>query len=111
MSQWRRRYVSLGLVLAATLGLIYAACYNPAEPVCGFRCGPSGACPDNYACASDGVCHRNGTNPAQICVTPDAPPPVDALDAPGDALDAPPDVPVDTAIDAAIDAAVDAAVD
>ncbi|HEY1555609.1 MAG TPA: hypothetical protein VGF94_12315 [Kofleriaceae bacterium] len=41
------------------------ACYTPPEPNCGFVCGSGGACPDDYTCASDNVCHRNGS-PADL---------------------------------------------
>jgi len=115
MSQRRRRFGCLGAALVAALGLSYAACYAPAEPVCGFRCGPNNACPDDYACAGDGVCHLNGSQPSVVCLTPDAPPGDTPDDGPNDATDAgdaPADVPVDVPPDAAIDGGtIDAAVD
>jgi hypothetical protein len=119
MSQRRRRFGCLGVALAAAFGVFYAACYDPAEPACGFRCGPNNACPDDYACASDGVCHRSGTAPDLVCLTPDAPLADTPEDVPGDgpndavdASDAPADVPIDVPPDAAIDGGtIDAAVD
>jgi len=119
MSQRRRRFGCLGVALAAALGAFYAGCYAPAEPACGFRCGPNNACPDDYACAGDGVCHRNGSQPDLVCLTPDAAPgdtpgdgPNDGIDASDAPVDVPPDAPPDAAIDGGtIDAAVDAAPD
>lgn len=57
-----------------------AGCYSPPEPDCGFVCGPGGACPTDYTCASDHHCHHNGAAASLTC----GPPPVDA------APDAPP---------------------
>jgi hypothetical protein len=43
--------------------LLVTSCYEPPRPICGFLCGPQGACPAGYACnATDGFCHREGTN-------------------------------------------------
>ncbi|HSD90306.1 MAG TPA: Ig-like domain-containing protein [Kofleriaceae bacterium] len=53
-----------------------AACYSPPEPDCGFFCGPGSACPADYHCAHDGVCHRDGA-PATLSCGIDA-----AVDAP-----------------------------
>ena len=49
--------------------VVLAGCYSPPEPDCGFVCGPGGACPADYTCASDHQCHRNG---AAASLTPDA---------------------------------------
>jgi hypothetical protein len=57
------RAIRLGILLAAAL----SACYSPYEPDCGFVCGSDGACPDNYTCAADRVCHLNGTSPTKTC--------------------------------------------
>ena len=54
----------------ALVCLGFFACYSPPEPDCGFVCGPGGACPDDYTCASDNICHRNGTDPALMCKMP-----------------------------------------
>jgi hypothetical protein len=61
--------------------LANAACYAPAQPDCGFVCGEGGACPDDYFCATDGICHRNGTPDTLRCMVdarPDTPRPIDA---------------------------------
>jgi hypothetical protein len=59
--------------------LLVSGCYDPPQPLCGFRCGPSGACPVDYACnASDGYCHRAGAPAELTCPLVDAG--VDAAD-------------------------------
>lgn len=60
----------LGRIPALCLGLV-AACYSPPQPDCGFVCGPGGACPANYHCAADNVCHLDGT-PANLACAVDA---------------------------------------
>jgi hypothetical protein len=62
----------LRLIAAA---LCLAGCYDAPKPPCGFRCGPSEACPADYACATDGVCHLHGAPLDLVCATPDAAPP------------------------------------
>jgi hypothetical protein len=79
-----------GRILAICLVLI-TACYSPAQPDCGFICGSNGECPDDYTCAADGICHRNGSPANLICMVdarPDSPRPIDAP--PADADFAPP---------------------
>lgn len=90
-------------ILASCLALM-AACYSPTQPACGFRCGPSDQCPDDYFCAGDGWCHRSGTPDSMACAfdaAPDTPQPIDAP--PVDADVTPPHVfsiaPVDGATD------------
>jgi hypothetical protein len=85
------------LLLACAAAL--AGCYDQPKPNCTFVCGEGGACPDDYQCGTDDLCH---------------------LVLPGGALaecgftipDGPTDARVDAAIDAPmIDAAPDAAPD
>lgn len=62
-----------------------AACYSPPEPDCGFFCGAGSACPSDYHCAYDGVCHRNGAPSTVQCgvdaaVDAPKPPSFDAAD-------------------------------
>lgn len=57
------RLARLAVLSAAAL----SACYSPPEPDCGFVCGSGGSCPDGYTCASDNVCHRNGTPASLSC--------------------------------------------
>jgi hypothetical protein len=117
------RLRSFGVALGATLalggalaGAIIPGCYEIPRPACGFLCGPGGACPDQYSCAADMYCHRNGTAPDLVCAHADAALPVDATaDSPADAadaaIDAAPDAPVDASPDAPIDADLDAPAD
>src|SRR4051812_38341499 len=52
----------LGQICVVIAGLAgVTACYSPSEPVCGFICGPGGACPDHYSCNGNGQCQRAGT--------------------------------------------------
>ena len=60
----------LGRIPALCLVFV-AACYSPPQPDCGFVCGPGGACPANYHCAADNVCHLDGT-PANLSCAVDA---------------------------------------
>lgn len=46
------------ILFAASLGAAAAACFSPVKPACTFACGPDGACPDEYVCQSDRLCHR-----------------------------------------------------
>ena len=75
-----------GLAFAA---LLFAGCFNPDEPSCSFACGSAGECPNDYACQSDGYCHKNGDNTAcgfSDAAMPDIAEPVDL--SVGDAGDA-----------------------
>ena len=51
---------------------LFTGCYTPPQPDCGFLCSFGNACPADYHCASDGVCHRDGT-PADMSCGRDAP--------------------------------------
>lgn len=53
----RARISVAGLALA--LAVAAAACFSPQQPACAFSCGPAGACPADFTCASDNLCHRN----------------------------------------------------
>ena len=55
--------VRLGILLAVGV----SACYSPYQPDCGFICGADGACPEDYTCGADRVCHLNGTSPNKVC--------------------------------------------
>lgn len=62
------------LVLRAllVLGALFSGCYDVPKPDCGFVCGPDSACPDEYTCADDHRCHRDGTPSTLVCAPPDA---------------------------------------
>ena len=54
-----RRWLA-GLVLLAATGV---GCFSPRQPVCAFSCATEPhACPANYQCGDDGICHRDGVN-------------------------------------------------
>lgn len=74
------RDVSSRLLLAIALAIVVAigGCYDAPKPDCGFRCGPSGACPSDYTCGDDNRCRLNGSSPSISCAPPDAPVPPDA---------------------------------
>jgi hypothetical protein len=55
----------LAIALLAGLAAVAAACFSPLKPACTFACGPGGACPAEYTCASDGLCHRQDENAGQ----------------------------------------------
>jgi len=57
--------VCLGLTAAFAFGI---SCYEIPSPDCGFVCGAGGLCPDNYTCATDNICHRDGTPAGTSCV-------------------------------------------
>jgi hypothetical protein len=45
--------------LALALAVAAAACFSPQQPACAFSCGPAAACPVDYTCGGDGLCHRD----------------------------------------------------
>jgi hypothetical protein len=63
----------LSLALGALLTWVLPACYDVPKPQCGFRCGPDGACPEDYTCnPTDGRCHLDGAPASLVCATDDA---------------------------------------
>ncbi len=62
--------VGVASVVALAFGAIVPACYTAPQPVCGFRCGNSGTCPENYTCQMEqakpgfGRCILNGESAA-----------------------------------------------
>ena len=66
-----RRIVVLCLGLVAVLtGIgLGGSCYTIPEPDCGFVCGSAGACPDNYTCAADNRCHKDGSPADEVCTS------------------------------------------
>ena len=73
----------LRAVLMMSAMVAGVGCYSTFQPPCGFLCGTDGSCPDNYACANDGVCHRSDTDPNLVCFDDAAlgsePRPIDAM--------------------------------
>ena len=114
MTRVSGRFVAVGVaaaLLVGAAGAIVASCYDVPEPDCGFICGPSEACPNDYTCADDHYCHRVGALPGLVCAPPDAPRSVTDAAADAAALDAMPDAAADAMPDAAVDADLDAAID
>ena len=69
----RGRRPLLSLALGALLTWALPACYDVPKPQCGFRCGPDGACPEDYTCSpTDGRCHLDGAPASLVCATEDA---------------------------------------
>jgi hypothetical protein len=90
MMRGRRRH-RLALALAFTMAagalpwLALPACYDVPQPDCGFRCGPDGACPEDYTCSTtDGRCHLNGTPASLVCGSAAGDAGIDAQLAPDD---------------------------
>ncbi len=54
--------------LALALAVAAAACFSPQQPACAFSCGPAGACPADFTCAADNLCHRNDGH--GLCLLP-----------------------------------------
>jgi hypothetical protein len=74
-----------GLVCVVVL---LASCYSTPQPPCAFRCGASGACPDDYACSSDdGRCHLKQSGGGLAACLDTLPADAASIDAP--AIDAP----------------------
>lgn len=91
MIRGRRPLLALALALGAPPALALPGCYDVPRPPCGFRCGPSEACPEDYTCdPSDGRCHLNGSSPQLVCATVDA--------GVGEPADAAPDAPLDAMV-------------
>ena len=69
----RGRRSLLALALSALLSCALPACYDVPQPQCGFRCGPDGACPEDYTCSpADGRCHLDGSPASLVCAASDA---------------------------------------
>jgi hypothetical protein len=62
-----RRWLWLATIVGLT-GTVVSGCYRVPQPECGFFCGPSATCPEDYACnATDGRCHRTDTSATMTC--------------------------------------------
>jgi hypothetical protein len=77
----------------AAAALAAAACYKTPKPNCSFSCGQGGACPDDYTCGPDNICHLMSGGGLAACEHPffDAA----AADAKADAEPGAPDAPID----------------
>lgn len=62
-----RRWLSASLFALGPLAavLLFARCFNPSLPTCSYRCDTeSRACPAEYECRSDSICHLKGSTEA-----------------------------------------------
>jgi hypothetical protein len=71
--------------LALALAVAGAACFSPQQPACAFSCGPGDACPADFTCRGDGLCHRDDGH--GLCLLPPQDGGSDAAET-GDASDA-----------------------
>jgi hypothetical protein len=45
--------------------LLFARCFSPSLPTCSYRCDTAErACPPEYECRSDAICHLKGSSEA-----------------------------------------------
>jgi len=54
----------MALLIRIALIAMLGSCYSPSIKDCDFRCGPTGECPSDTTCGSDGWCH---VDPASVC--------------------------------------------
>lgn len=95
---------------------LLVGCYTPPQPACGFLCSTAGRCPSDYHCASDGICHLDGTPADTSCGRdagtdariPDSPPQLDADITPPTVIDK---VPIAGATNVAVSASARAQFD
>jgi hypothetical protein len=93
--------------LAAALALLLAGCYSPTYHDGNLKCTASGECPENYHCAVDHTCWRNGSDPDALPPLADAvgPDTAAAPDGGADQPDAAPDGPATTDLPAGVEVA------
>ena len=81
-----RRLLPWSIVLCGPLFavLLFARCFSPSLPTCSYRCDTAErACPPEYECRSDAICHLKGSTEACSFVVdlssppPDMTPPAD----------------------------------
>jgi hypothetical protein len=52
---------TLVVAVVAGMGVGLSGCFSPKEVPCAFTClDPSHACPQDFTCGDDGLCHREG---------------------------------------------------
>ena len=81
-----RRLLPWSIVLCGPLFavLLFARCFSPSLPTCSYRCDTAErACPPEYECRSDAICHLKGSSEACSFIVdfsslpPDMTPPAD----------------------------------
>jgi hypothetical protein len=101
-------------LLVAAAAFAVAGCYKTPNPNCTFQCGAGGACPTDYTCGPDNICHlMTGSGLAACGVQFDDAAAVDSSQADAKPIDGKPAdaSPIDAHVDAKVDAKVDAHVD
>jgi hypothetical protein len=61
------RWLSTSLIALGPLSavLLFVRCFNPSLPTCSYRCDTKDrACPPEYECRSDSICHLKGSTEA-----------------------------------------------
>lgn len=70
--RWRLRlpnWLVGAVMLAATAAT--TSCFDVKKPPCAFSCvQPPHHCPEGYTCGDDGLCYREGADPAKCVLTP-----------------------------------------
>lgn len=57
--------------MVALASVAVVACYKTPKPNCSFTCGTGSACPDEYACGPDNICHLDlGGGALAVCENP-----------------------------------------
>ena len=62
-----RRWQTASLIAVGPLAavLLFVRCFNPSLPTCSYRCDTKDrACPPEYECRSDSICHIKGSTEA-----------------------------------------------
>jgi hypothetical protein len=76
----RRAWLALGAITLASLATFSVACFDLKTPPCAFACTePPHSCPQSYTCGDDGLCYRDGVDPAKCPLTPPADAATDAV--------------------------------
>jgi len=67
----RLRTFLLGATLLGAFATAAASCFEVKQPPCAFSCAtPPHTCPRDYTCGDDGLCYRDGADPAKCVLTP-----------------------------------------
>ena len=99
------------ILLAWGLAVLCAGCFSPKYHNGNLQCAASGQCPENYHCAVDNTCWRNGSDPDASAGLPDASAPdapvlpeagTDAADTAQSLVDAPAALDLATAVEVAL---------
>ena len=71
MHRHRLRNWLVGAALLAASTTAATSCFDLKKPPCAFSCAtPPHTCPQDYTCGDDGLCYRDGADPAKCLLTP-----------------------------------------